>query len=261
MSNHTLNGKVALITGASSGIGRATALALASQGACLALAARRADLLASLEAEVRNRGGQALACPTDVTDRLQVENLVQSTLAAWGRLDILISNAGVYLKKPILDLELADLERSMALNFYGHVNLVLAARPSLLRQKSGHILLMATMDAKTPIAGDAPYVAAKFALSGFGSVLRQELRPLGIAVTTIYPGRIDTPMIETLRVPAVSAKISPKAAARAILRAIRTRPAELIIPPQAFLLYLINFISPTLSDYLSARLHLQGWEN
>jgi short-subunit dehydrogenase len=130
----------------------------------------------------------------------------------------------------------------------------------MLRQGHGHIILMATMNAKKGIPPDAPYAAAKFALSGFGEVLRQELRPHGIAVTTVYPGRVDTPMISDLSVPWISAKISAEATARAIERAMRTRPAEVILPPQAALLHLVNVFSPRLADWFVRTLRLEGWK-
>jgi short-subunit dehydrogenase len=260
MSDQDSHHDVIIITGASTGIGRALALALAGRGSRLALGSRNVTLLQETADGVRRRGGEALAIPTDVTDRAQVERLVQETITTWGKVDILVSNAGQYLRKPVLELSIADLEQSMAVNFYGHVHVVLAVMPAMVRQGNGHIILMATMNAKKGIPPDAPYAAAKFALSGFGEVLRQELRTHGIAVTTIYPGRVDTPMISDLHVPWISAKISPEATARAIERAIRTRPAEVILPPQAVLLHLVNVFSPRLADWFVRVLRLEGWK-
>ena len=261
MANKSLRGKVVIVTGASSGIGRSTASSLAQRGASVALSSRNARLLSEFEEELKSKGLIAQAFPTDVTDRAQIDLLVQKTLSSWGRIDILVSNAGQYIRAPIQDLTVQDLERSMAVNFYGHVNAVLAVLPCMRRQNSGHILLVSSMDAKKAVPTDAPYVSAKFALSGFGDVLRQELRPAGIDVTTIYPGRVDTPFIENLCVPWISPKIPADQVARAILRAIERRPAEVIVPFQANLLYLLSFVSPRLADRAVEMFQLQGWGN
>jgi short-subunit dehydrogenase len=224
----------------------------------LGLAARSPDRLEESAAAIRARGGQALAIPTDVTDRAQVEHFVAETTAAWGRVDGLVSNAGQYVRAPAAELSAAGLEASMAVNFYGHVHAVQTVLPHMRRQGSGHILIVSSMNAKKGIPPDAPYVAAKAALSGFGDVLRQELRPLGIAVTILFPGRVDTPMIERLRVPWISAKISSEAVARALVRAVQTRPAEVILPWQAVPLHLVNVLSPRLADWFVRVLGLAG---
>jgi short-subunit dehydrogenase len=117
------------------------------------------------------------------------------------------------------------------------------------------------MDSKKGLPLDAPYVAAKFALTGFAEVLRQELHGTGISVSTILPGRVDTPMIATLRVPWVSAKISAEAVARATLRAIRLRQPEVILPPQASLLHYLNVLSPRMGDWAARFFHLEGWDS
>ena len=261
MPKQNLNNKVCLITGASSGIGRAAALALAERGARVAIGARNVDQLNIIAKEIQARGGEVLVVPVDVTDRIQVERMVQETVACWEKVDVLISNAGQYIRAPILEMSIADLERSMAVNFYGHVHVIQAVLPSMLRQGSGHILLVSTMDAKKGIPPDAPYISAKSALSGFGDVLRQELRPLGIAVTTLFPGRVDTPMIANMQMPWVSAKISPDATTKAILRALQTRPAEVILPQQAVLLHIVNVASPRLADWFVRVLKLEGWKS
>jgi NAD(P)-dependent dehydrogenase (short-subunit alcohol dehydrogenase family) len=260
MANKPLQGKVILITGASTGIGRAAALSLARQGGCIALASRNEALLDEVAQEIRALGSDALVVPTDVTDRAQIDLLVEKTLFRWGRIDILISNAGQYIRAPIRDLKLQDMERSMAVNFFSHVNVVLAVLPAMRAQKRGHVLLVSSMDAKKGIPPDAPYVAAKYALSGFGEILRQELTPVGIAVTILYPGRVDTPMIENIAVPWISAKIPAANVAEAILHAIRHRPAEVILPFQAYPLYLLNFLSPRLADAAVRVFQLQGRE-
>jgi short-subunit dehydrogenase len=252
--------KVFIITGASSGIGKAVALVLAEHRARITIGARSIDLLNITANEVRARGGEVLVIPVDVTDQVQVERMVLETNAHWGKVDGLISNAGQYIRAPVLDMTIATLERSMAVNFYGHIHSVQAVLPTMVRQGSGHIILVSTMDAKKGVPPDAPYISAKCALSGFGDVLRQELHPYKIAVTIVYPGRVDTPMISNLTMPWVSAKISPDTTAKAILRAIHSRPAEVILPPQAVLLHLVNVISPRLADWFVRMFRLEGRE-
>jgi uncharacterized protein len=259
MSTDFLRDRVAIVTGASSGIGRATALELAKEGACVALAARREASLLEVAEEIQRMRGKALALQTDVTQRQQVEAMVQGVLSRWGRVDILISNAGEYIRAPIIDLDPADLQRSLDVNYFGGVYCIKAVLPPMLAQKSGHIVAVTSMDGKIGLPPDAPYVSAKFALTGFCEVLRQEVNDHGIAVTNVLPGRVDTVMIEQLRFSWISPKISPEMVARSILDAIRKRKPIVIVPPQAKLLYYINAFAPKLSDRLSRFFRLEGW--
>jgi NADP-dependent 3-hydroxy acid dehydrogenase YdfG len=259
MSTEFLLDKVAIVTGASSGIGRETALALARQGACVALAARRETALLGLEEDIRKLGRKALVLQTDVTQRGQVKRMVQEVVTQWGRVDILISNAGEYIQGPIVDLDPAELQRSLDVNYFGGVYCIKAVLPHMLAQKSGHIVAVTSMDGKIGLPPDAPYVSAKFALTGFMEVLRQEVSDHGIAVTNVLPGRVDTVMIEHLRFSWVSPKVSPEAVAGSIIDAIRKRKPIVIVPPQAKLLYYINVFAPRLSDRLSRYFRLEGW--
>lgn len=260
MGKRTLRDSVAIVTGASSGIGRCTALALAREGAHLALAARHDTPLQAVAGEIRALAREALPVPTDVIRQDQVIHLVEETLARWGRVDILVANAGAYVRCPLTRLTVAEVERSMAVNFYGALYAILAVLPSMLDRKQGHIVVISTMGAKKGIPPDAPYAAAKFALNGFAEVVRQELHGTGVWVTTVCPGRVDTPMIGTLKVPWISAKIPAEAVARAVVGALyRPRP-EVIVPPIARGLVFLNTLSPRLGDWLVRRFHLQGWE-
>ena len=259
MNDPSFSNKVVIVTGASSGLGCELALALAQKGARLALAARSTTALEGLAQKIRSTGAQALAVPTDMTNREQVDHMVSETVQHYVRVDVLISNAGQYIRSPIAQVTPDLLARSMAVNFYGAVYAVLGVMPVMQKQASGHIALVLTMDVKTPMVQDAPYVAAKSALSGFGEVLRQELKGSGIHVTEIYPGRIDTPMISHLRFSWVSPKMDPSYVAGAILSGIARRKQRIILPSQANLLNLINFLSPSLADRLAREFHLQGW--
>ncbi len=260
MARDFLQDHVALVTGASSGIGRATALLLAREGARLALVARREGLLREVAQEIERMGREALTLPADVTRQEEVERAVAQTVARWGRVDILAACAGAYVRAPVLQMTVADVERSMAVNFYGVLYAVQAVLPHMVGQRGGHIVLVSSADGKKGIPPDGPYVAAKFAVAGLGDILRQELRPYGIAVTTVFPGRVDTPMIAHLRVPWISAKIPPKAVARAILQALRRRTPEVILPLQVRLFVYVSALFPSLGDWFTRQFHLEGWE-
>jgi short-subunit dehydrogenase len=251
--------KIVVITGASSGIGRVTAVEMAKAGAKVALAARRQNLLEEVATEIRSLGREALVIPTDVTDISQIEQLVKEVVERWGRIDILVSNAGQYIREPIEKLNIETVHRSMQVNYYAGVNAIIAVLPYMRAQKSGHIVVVTSMDGKIGVPPDAPYVSAKFALTGFASVLRQELDGTGIYVSNILPGRVETPMIDELRVPWISAKISSESVARAIMRAIRKRQPEVIIPTRAVLMYYLYVLSPRASDWVSRKFKLDGW--
>lgn len=252
--------RVAIITGASSGIGLATALEMAKHGMRLALAARRPAELEDAAAKVRAQGGQAIAVPTDVMQQDQIAALVKRTLDEWGQVDVLVANAGVYVRSPLKDLQLKDLEFSMAVNFYGSVYPVMEVLPHMLQRRSGHIVFVTSGDGKKGLPKDGPYVAAKFALSGFGDVLRQELRGSGVHTSTVYPGRVDTPMIEELEVPWIQPKASAESVARAIVRGIRRRTPEVYTPPIVYMLPFVSFLSPRLADWAIGMLRLEGWK-
>jgi NADP-dependent 3-hydroxy acid dehydrogenase YdfG len=260
MSKKNVRDKVAIITGASSGIGKATAIRLAQSGASIVLAARRKDALEAIAQEIKEMGANTLVVPTDVTDQGQAEALVAKTIYHWKKVDIFIANAGEYVRGPVTSLTKADFEHSFAVNFYGTLYGILSVLPHMLERRSGHIVVVSSLDAKKGLPLDGPYAAAKFAITGFAEVMRQELHGTGVHVTTILPGRIDTPMIENLKVPWISRKVSPEIVARAIIRGIERRKAEVIVPflqaPYGYL----NALFPRFMDWIVRAFHLQGWE-
>ncbi|UCE04500.1 MAG: SDR family NAD(P)-dependent oxidoreductase, partial [bacterium] len=202
-----------------------------------------------------------LVIPTDVSDQQQAEYLVTKTISHWRKVDVLIANAGEYVRGQVTELKIADFEHSFAVNFYGVLYSVLSILPHMLERKSGHIVFVSSLDAKKGLPKDAPYVAAKFALTGFAEVMRQELHGSGIYVTTILPGRIDTPMIENLKVPWISPKIPPERVAHAIIRGIKRRKVEVIVPGILTPYVLLNTLFPRFMDWFVRTFHLEGWEN
>jgi short-subunit dehydrogenase len=257
---YSLNGTVAIITGASGGIGRVTALALAQAGADVALAARREAALAAVADEVRGLGRRALIIPTDVSQQAQAEQLVRATLEHFGRLDIVVANAGIYVRGPIETLVPADFERCMAINYFGTVYPILAALPHLRARGSGHIVLISSMDGKKAVRTDAPYAATKFAVAGFGDALRQDLHATGVDVSIIFPGRVATSFIAGMKIPAISAPMPAEAVAAAVVRAIHRRQAEVILPFSAHFLLIADRLSPRLGDWAVRTFRLQGLE-
>jgi len=254
-----VRGRVVMVTGASSGIGRATAVAFASAGALVVGAARRGPALEELAVELRRRGSPALMVPTDVTDESSVARLIGRTLEHFGRLDVLVASAGVYVRAPLSTLTTADLERSLDVNFYGAVRPALAALPYLLAQGHGHLVFVSSLISRKGLPHEAPYAVAKWALTGFADVARQELRPRGIAVTTILPGRVATSFIEGVHFHPVSRPIPPAQVADAIVRAVRRRQAEVTLPRRASAIHYAAAVSPGLADWGVRRFRLEGW--
>lgn len=251
---------MALVTGASSGIGAALAAALAADGYAVALAARRADQLERVAAALRARGANVAVEVCDVTDAAAVDRLVQGVLARWGRLDVAVANAGTYLRRPADQITRADLEAAFAVNFWGAFHVAQAALPQLLARGAGSLVLMTSFDAQKALPHDGAYAAAKAALASYAGALRQTVRGRGVHVCTLYPGRVDTPMCEPIDVPAISAKIPAERVARAVLRAIRRRHAEVIVPWHCRLLLWADTLSPALGDWLVRVLGLDGRE-
>jgi len=260
MNRNLLRGKVAIVTGASSGIGRATAIALASHGASVALAARRHEALLEVAREITSRGGDAQVIPTDVTQVDEVRAMVASVIHHWHRVDILVSNAGEYIRRPALELDPMIVQRSFDINYFGGLNCIVEVLPHMLSQGHGHIVAVTSMDGKLGLPLDAPYVSAKFALTGLCEVLRKELREYGISVTNVLPGRVDTAMIRHLRFHPVSAKISPERVAGAVMHVIRRKTPVHIVPLRATLLYYVSMFAPILGDRIAKHFYLEGRE-
>jgi short-subunit dehydrogenase len=177
--------QVVIVTGASSGIGRALTLQLAGQGAKVVLAARRAELLEQVAATCCQSGGEALAVPTDVTDQAQCMALVDKTVAAFGQLDMLVNNAGLAVIARLEDYsDLSLFRHTVDVNFYGAVYCTYYALPHLIHSR-GRIAAVSSLGGKAPLPYNSPYIASKFAMHGFFDSLRMELKRHGVSVTII----------------------------------------------------------------------------
>jgi uncharacterized protein len=223
------------------------------------LAARRPDELEETARLVESRGGTALVVPTDVTHKDQVHALVDKTVAEFGRIDIVVGNAGQYVRGPAVAVTMDDIAHSIEVNFYGTARVVLSALPHMVEQGSGHIVLMASVDGKKGLPLDAPYAASKFAMVGFGDVMRQELRGHGVEVSTLLFGRVDTPFVDGMAFPLIGKAMPVERAARATIKAIEHNRAEVILPHRAKPLVWLANLSPRLTDLALRILKLEGW--
>ena len=193
-----LSGKVALVTGAGRGIGRAIALAFAGEGAAVALAARSRADLAGVAGEIRERAGRALAIPTDVTQDGAVEALVEQTLTDLGRIDVLVTSAGTAAFGAVADSKPGDWDTMLALNLRAVMVCCRAVLPAMLRQRTGTIINVGSIASKRALPGSAVYTATKTAVDAFSRVLAEELRPHGVRVGVLVAGAVDTPLWDTL---------------------------------------------------------------
>ena len=220
MSNN-IEGKVVAITGASSGLGEATARLLSRQGASVVLGARRADRLKSLADELNASGGRTLAVTTDVTDREQVKRLVDTAVQKFGRIDVLINNAGLMPQSPLERLKLDEWDRMIDVNLKGVLYGIAAALPFMKEQKAGHIINVSSMAGNKVGPGFAVYAATKYAVRALSEGLRQEVKPYDIRTTVISPGAVATELLDTISEPDVA-------------EAVRKRTAEIALPAESF---------------------------
>jgi NADP-dependent 3-hydroxy acid dehydrogenase YdfG len=187
-----LSDQVVAVTGASSGIGQATALACARAGAAVALAARRADRIDELAGQIADDGGRAIAIATDVGDEGQARRFVERAHAELGRLDVLVNNAGVMLLGPIEDAPTDEWREMIHANIFGVLYCTHAALPLMRAQGSGHIVNVSSVAGRFARAGSGVYNLTKFGVGAFSEALRQEVAPTGLRVTLIEPGAVST---------------------------------------------------------------------
>lgn len=268
MSEKPFQDQAVIVTGASSGIGRALALRLAEQGAWLALAARDAQRLAALADECRQRGSKAIATPTDVTDEAQCKALIERAVAEFGRLDVLINNAGIGATGLLEELpDLTLFRRVMEVNFYGTVACTYYAVKHL-KQTQGRIVNISSLGGKSPLPYNSNYIASKYAVHGFSDSLRMELAQAGVSVTLICPYWVVTEFHERLldkdgvpRGPQGRAIYSKKAmtadrCAEVTLRAAARRKREVLMGPGWSAVWL-RMLAPGLADRITVEMVLK----
>ncbi|HEX7941714.1 MAG TPA: SDR family oxidoreductase [Gemmatimonadaceae bacterium] len=197
-------GKVVVITGASSGLGEATARHLSAQGATVVLGARRAERLQSLADELTANGARALAVATDVTDPGQVQRLVDAAVETFGRVDVMLNNAGLMPHSPLERRKIDDWNRTIDVNIKGVLYGIAAALPYMQRQMSGHIINVSSVAGHKVRPGGAVYSATKFAVRVLSEGLRQEVKPYNIRTTVISPGAVATELPESITEPDVA---------------------------------------------------------
>ncbi len=190
--SENINGKVVVITGASSGLGEAAARHLAAEGARVVLGARRKDRIKSLADELTRGGGKAVAVQTDVTDRAQVKRLVDAAVEQFGRVDVMINNAGLMQQSPLERLKVDEWDNMIDVNVKGVLYGIAAVLPHMQRQKSGHIINVSSVAGHKVTPAGTVYCATKHAVRAISEGLRTEVKPYNLRTTIISPGAVDT---------------------------------------------------------------------
>jgi len=252
--------RVALVTGASSGIGAQLARDLAARGMRLALVARRAD---RLDALARELGGaeRALALAADVVEHAQVEAVVARVLERWGRIDLLVNAAGCARHRLFKDEPVEEFGRMMAVNYLGVVHAIKAVLPAMRARGEGWIVNVSSVAGKLGQPDEAAYSATKFAVTGLSEALVYELAPLGIHVMTVYPALVRTEMFTPdvlARMPAnlVRTFLEPAAFTRVVLRALERGRYEVTVPWHVRIAYALRTLLPGVHRRITARLRL-----
>src|SRR5919112_1086881 len=245
---YDLKGKCVLVTGGSRGLGLVLAREFAGEGARVAICARDPQELERARKDLASRGAEVLAFPCDVTDRAQVSELVDVVTRRFGRIDVLVNNAGVIQVGPLEVMTLEDFEQAMAVHFWGPLYTTLAALPQMRARRDGRIVNVSSVGGKISVPHLVPYSASKFALAGLSDGLRAELAKDGVVVTSVFPGlmRTGSPRHASFKgqhraeyawfavsdsLPVTS--ISAERAAAQIIRACARGQAELVITTQA----------------------------
>ncbi|MGH2722378.1 MAG: SDR family oxidoreductase [Actinomycetota bacterium] len=254
-SRDRLAGKIVIVTGASSGIGRASAVALSREGATTVLASRSEARLEQVADSIRRLGRDVLVVPTDVSDPKQVDRLVDETVGRFGRVDVLFNNAGTASVGPVDGGRFADdVGRLLEVSFYGTLYGVQAALPVMRRQGEGQIVNMSSVVGRKAFPQFGAYSIAMHALAALTDSLRQELRGTGITVTSVHPALTQTALLDEVD-PAdmpppfrAMTPITPEYVAAGIVRAVRRRRARVILPFQPRTLLAADAVSVAFGD-------------
>ncbi|HJZ13134.1 MAG TPA: SDR family NAD(P)-dependent oxidoreductase [Acidobacteriota bacterium] len=254
-----LQNKVVVITGASSGIGRETALALGREKCRLVLAARRQEKLESVRRQVEEAGGKAVVAPADVSRNSDVEELVKTALVQFGRIDVLINNAGSGLLATLEETTPEQMERIWRTNFLSTFTAIRSVLPVMKKQGSGHIVTVSSIAGRRATPLQAAYCASKFAQAGLMESLRIELRGSRVRCTTIFAGPTDTEFLTALENPGKRSaryhgKVLPAAAvASRIVEALRNPKSEIITQRFGRALLVLNALTPSAVDWMVTR--------
>lgn len=224
-----IRGKVVVITGASSGFGAVSARYLSERGAIVALGARSTDKIKEIAKEINSKGGKALAITTDVTDAKQVKHLVDSAVMDFGRIDVIVNNAGLMPLSPLEYLKIEDWDRCIDVNIKGVLYGIAAVLPYMKKQKSGQIISVSSVAGHTTSPGNAVYSATKYAVRVISETLRKEVKPYNIRTAVISPGAVATNLPNSVTATDVSEKIHEFYAKAAIPADSFARSLEFII--------------------------------
>ncbi|PNG90278.1 SDR family NAD(P)-dependent oxidoreductase [Streptomyces malaysiensis] len=253
--------KVVLVTGASRGIGRAVALAFAREGATLVLAARSADRLAQVESEARDLGSEVLSVPTDVTSRDAVAALVDAAMDRFGRIDVLVNNAGIGKVGAIESAAFEDdVRQTLQASLFGMINVTQRVLPVLRRQGSGAIVNMSSVMGRKAFSRFGSYAIVMHAVSAFSDSLRQEVAGGDIQVSVIHPALTATDLLkeaEEAEMPPPFRHMTPLSSedvARAVVVAVRRRRRRVVLPRTANMLLLGEALSPRVGDVIATAL-------
>jgi short-subunit dehydrogenase len=252
--------RVIAITGASAGIGRATALRLARGAAAIAICARRADRLETVAAEIVAAGGQALPLVADVTREADMAMFVEQTVTRFGRLDVMMCNAGFGIAGAIDDITPEQMQQLMDVNYTGTYHAMRAALPIFRRQRSGHVIVVSSIVGKRGVPYMGAYAATKFAQVGLAECLRAELAGSGIHVSVVYPVSTETEFFDVMATQtgaAVTRASGPRQSAGTVADAIARaldRPVPEIYPHLGSrALVVLNALAPGLTDRVVKR--------
>lgn len=242
-------GLAALVTGASSGIGRQLALRLAQEGARVALVARREEELEAVAAEIRAGAGEALVLPCDVADSSQVSAAAERALEHFGAIDILVNNAGYGGQRTFLDWDLEDMERMMQVNYFGTLYFTKALLPQMVDRKSGWLVFVSSVTGRIASPEKSAYAATKFAMTGLAEALSLEVEGAGVHLLTVFPGVIQTPfhraeMLETMPAKTRASMVEPEALVDAIFDALAKGKRELTFPGGIAAGYVVKALAP-----------------
>lgn len=261
-----IENSIVLVTGASSGIGAATARAMARRGAQVILAARTQPALESAAADIRSGGGRAHVCAVDLADPGAVERTFTQIVAEVGHPDIVVNSAGAGRWLFAEETSPAEMTRMMAVPYFAAFYVTRLCLPEMIRRGRGHVVNINSPVTQLPWPGATGYGAGRFAMHGFTTLLRLDLHGTGVRVTSIVPGRTDTPYFDNNpgvldRAPKIAVLIptvTPEQVAEATVRAVERNKREVVMPFVLRVFYAIGWLAPWLTEWLLVQ---TGWRH